>query len=72
MHTTIKPYALRLPEDLLHVLRAESHASGKSINSIIVELVAQHVRDNRARLIEAITRDASERYAVALGKLADL
>jgi hypothetical protein len=67
-----KHFALRLPADLYETLRAESFASGKSINTLVTELVDTHVRDNRRQLIDLIGRAANERYAIVLDKLADL
>lgn len=70
-HTTSN-FALRLPTDLYQTLRAEAFARNTSVNAIITSLVAEHLKANRAELIDLIGQAANERYAVALDKLADL
>jgi len=70
--TTTSQFPLRLPRDTYETLRAEANASGRSINTVINEIVEEHLRTHRSAIIAKIGQAASDRYAVVLDKLKDL
>lgn len=63
---------LRLPTDTYETLRAEASAKGISMNALVTELVEDHLRSDRAAIIDLVGRAANERYSAVLDKLADL